>query len=143
MDAVSRKNLTASANDLEWNGKKMEYRQSFHPAFTEEEVNAPDRFESDFMVRYMADKKFSDEAKAVLAEGKKTMAGLLCPHRCTQCKGRAETKPPRCGLVSNKKKAPWYAMPAAIFHLFPLPPLKPPTKHSPKSCSPWCMSLGF
>lgn len=64
------KNLTASANDLEWNGKKWSIVNHFIP-FTEEEVNAPDRFESDFMVRYMADKKFSDEAKAVLAEGKK------------------------------------------------------------------------
>lgn len=63
-------NLTASANDLEWNGKKWSIVNHFIP-FTEEEVNAPDRFESDFMVRYMADKKFSDEAKTVLAEGKK------------------------------------------------------------------------
>jgi hypothetical protein len=63
-------NLTASANDLEWNGKKWSIINHFIP-FTEEEVNAPDRFESDFMVRYMEDKTFSNEAQAVLAEGKK------------------------------------------------------------------------
>jgi hypothetical protein len=61
---------TASANNLEWNGKQWSIVNHFIP-FTEEEVGAPDRFESDFMVRYMADKTFSTEAKAVLAEGKK------------------------------------------------------------------------
>lgn len=63
-------NVTASANNLEWNGKQWSIVNHFIP-FTEEEVGAPDRFESDFMVRYMVDKKFSDEAKTVLAEGKK------------------------------------------------------------------------
>jgi hypothetical protein len=63
-------NLTASANNLEWNSKQWSIVNHFIP-FTEEEVNAPDRFESDFMVRYIADKTFSTEAKAVLAEGKK------------------------------------------------------------------------
>ena len=62
-------NLTASANDLEWNGKKWSIVNHFIP-FTEEEVNAPDRFESDFMVQYLADKELSTEAQAVLAEGK-------------------------------------------------------------------------
>ena len=62
-------NLTASANDLEWNGKKWNIVNHFIP-FTEAEVNAPDRFESDFMVQYMADKTFSQEATAVLTAGK-------------------------------------------------------------------------
>ena len=39
--------------------------------FTETEVGAPNRFESDFMVRYMEGKIFSPEAQAVLDEGKK------------------------------------------------------------------------
>ena len=47
------KNLTASANDLEWNGKKWSIVNHFIP-YTEAEVNAPDRFESDFMVQYLA-----------------------------------------------------------------------------------------
>lgn len=64
------KNLTASANDLEWNEKKWSIVNHFIP-FTEVEVNAPERFESDFMVRYLADKKLSAEAEAVLEEGKK------------------------------------------------------------------------
>ena len=63
-------NLTASANDLEWNGKKWSIVNHFIP-FTEEEVNAPGRFESDFMVQYMKGKKFSKEANEVLQAGKK------------------------------------------------------------------------
>lgn len=63
-------NLTASANDLEWNDKKWNIVNHFIP-FTEEEVGSSDRFESDFMVQYMKDKTFSEEAKKVLEEGKK------------------------------------------------------------------------
>lgn len=62
-------NLTASANDLEWNGKKWSIVNHFIP-YTEEEVGAPDRFESDFMVQYMEDKEFSQEATAVLDAGR-------------------------------------------------------------------------
>ncbi len=64
------KNLTASANDLHWNGRSWSIVNHFIP-FTEQEVDAPDRFESDFMVQYMADKTFSAEALAVLSEGQK------------------------------------------------------------------------
>lgn len=62
-------NLTASANGLEWNGKQWSIVNHFIP-YTETEVGAPDRFESDFMVRYMADKTFSPEAGGVLKAGR-------------------------------------------------------------------------
>jgi len=62
-------NLTASADDLEWNGATWSIVNHFIP-FTETEVNAPTRFESDFMVYYLKGKKQSSEAKAVLAAGK-------------------------------------------------------------------------
>jgi hypothetical protein len=62
-------NLTASANDLEWNDKKWSIVNHFIP-FTEAEVRAPERFESDFMVRYLEEKEFSAEATAVLARGR-------------------------------------------------------------------------
>jgi hypothetical protein len=62
-------NLTASANDLEWNGQKWSIVNHFIP-YTEEEVDAPDRFESDFMVQYLADKTLSEEATAVLDAGR-------------------------------------------------------------------------
>ena len=62
-------NLTASADGLEWNGATWSIVNHFIP-FSEQEVNAPERFESAFMVQYLKNKKHSKEAKAVLAEGK-------------------------------------------------------------------------
>jgi hypothetical protein len=47
-------NLTAGANDLEWNDKSWSLVNHFIP-FTEAEVGAPERFESDFMVQYLAE----------------------------------------------------------------------------------------
>ena len=66
----NRCNKSASANDLEWNGKKWSIINHFIP-FTEQEINSPSRFESDFMVNYISKKTFSKEAKKVLEEGKK------------------------------------------------------------------------
>jgi hypothetical protein len=65
----NRSNRTASANDLEWNGQKWSIVNHFIP-YTEEEVDAPDRFESDFMVQYLADITLSAEATAVLDAGR-------------------------------------------------------------------------
>jgi hypothetical protein len=63
-------NLTASADDLERNNRKRSIINHFIP-YTEAEVDSPERFESDFMVQYMSDKKFSSDAQAVLDEWKK------------------------------------------------------------------------
>ncbi len=70
-------NLTASANNLEWNNKKWSIVNHFIP-FTETEVGSPDRFESDFMVQYLnnlpviaRNEAISTEAQAVMHEGKK------------------------------------------------------------------------
>lgn len=60
---------TASANDLEWSNQKWSIVNHFIP-FTETEVGAPERFESDFMVQYLADKQLSVEACAVLDAGR-------------------------------------------------------------------------
>jgi hypothetical protein len=62
-------NLTASADGLEWNNQTWSIVNHFIP-FSETEVNAPKRFESDFMVQYLADKAFSKEALAVLNTGR-------------------------------------------------------------------------
>jgi hypothetical protein len=62
-------NLTAGADGLEWNGKTWSLVNHFIP-FTEAEVGAPDRFESDFMAQYLADKPLSAEAQAVLDAGR-------------------------------------------------------------------------
>lgn len=60
---------SASADDLEWDGKKWSIVNHFIP-FTEQEVDSPDRFESDFMVQYLMDKQLSEEAQAVMNEGR-------------------------------------------------------------------------
>ena len=69
---LNRSNRTASANNLQWNGKTWSIVNHFIP-YTETEVNAPDRFESDFMVKYLADNPPPREGlgEAVLLEGKK------------------------------------------------------------------------
>jgi hypothetical protein len=68
-------NLTASADDLAWNGKKWSIVNHFIP-YTEAEVNAPDRFESDFMVQYLA----ALQAKQVECVDASTQAAI---NRCT------------------------------------------------------------
>lgn len=65
----NRCNRTAGAKDLEWGGKNWSLVNHFIP-FTEDEVDAPDRFESDFMVQYLANKTLSPEATAVLDAGR-------------------------------------------------------------------------
>lgn len=62
-------NLTASADNLEWNNQNWSIINHFIP-FTEVEVNSPARFESDFMVQYLSDKALSKEATLVLLSGK-------------------------------------------------------------------------
>jgi len=63
-------NLTAGADGLRWNDRDWSLTNHFIP-FTEAEVGAKARFESDFMVRYMQGMAFSPEAQAVLDEGRK------------------------------------------------------------------------
>ena len=63
-------NLTAGADGLRWNDRDWSLANHFIP-FTEAEVGAKARFESDFLVRYMAGIAFSPEAQAVLDEGRK------------------------------------------------------------------------
>lgn len=64
------KNLTAGADGLRWNDRDWSLVNHFIP-FTEAEVGAKGRFESDFMVRYIRDMEFSPQARAVLDEGRK------------------------------------------------------------------------
>jgi len=97
-------NLTASADDLEWNGKKWSIVNHFIP-FTEEEVGAPGRFESDFMVKYLADKKLSDQAKSVLEEGKKLWKSYF---------EHTDTRTIRDELKLNRSDVGWYQIRKAI-----------------------------
>ncbi len=63
------KNCTASADNLEWNGRTWSIVNHFIP-FTESDVGAPSRFESDFMVQYLSDKTLSPVSTAVLNAGR-------------------------------------------------------------------------
>jgi hypothetical protein len=65
----NRCNRTASANNLEWDGRQWSITNHFIP-YSENEVNASGRFESDFMYRYLSSKTFSEESKNLLEAGK-------------------------------------------------------------------------
>ena len=67
----NRTQRTVSTDDLSYKGKNYPLRTFLIP-FTEAEVNAPARFDSDFLVEYIKKKKikFSPEAKEVLSEAK-------------------------------------------------------------------------
>lgn len=98
------KNLTASANELEWNDKKWSIINHFIP-FTEEEVNAPERFESEFMVNYLKDKKLSAEAKAVLEQGKKLWQAYF---------SNIDVRTVREELKLNRPDVGWYQIRKAL-----------------------------
>ena len=101
-------NLTASANDLEWNDKTWSIVNHFIP-FTEEEVGAPERFESDFMVNYLSLRggttKQSKEAKAVLAEGKKLWQAYFA---------HTDVRSVRDELKLNRPDVGWYQVRNAL-----------------------------
>jgi hypothetical protein len=63
-------NLTAGADELEWGGRTWSLVNHFVP-YTELEVGAPKRFESDFMSSHLSKLKKSSEAEAVLEEGRR------------------------------------------------------------------------
>ncbi len=97
-------NLTASANDLEWNNRKWSIVNHFIP-YTESEVGAPERFESDFMVQYLADKQLSSEAIAVLDAGRELWRAYF-----TQTDERSV----RDELKLNRADVGWYQIRKAL-----------------------------
>jgi len=97
-------NLTASANELEWNGKKWSIINHFIP-FTESEVGATDRFESDFMVQYLKKKKLSKEAKAVLNEGRELWKAYF---------SHTDVRSVREELKLNRADVGWYQIRNAL-----------------------------
>ncbi|MDX1922216.1 MAG: hypothetical protein SFW65_03680 [Alphaproteobacteria bacterium] len=100
----NRCNRTASADGLEWNGKTWSIVNHFIP-YTETEVNAPSRFESDFMVRYLSDKKLSPEAKAVLATGRDLWRAYFA---------ETDTHNVRDELKLNRPDVGWYQIRNAL-----------------------------
>ena len=97
-------NLTASADELEWSGKKWSIVNHFIP-FTEAEVNAPERFESDFMVQYMTGKLFSIEANEVLRQGKALWQSYF---------DNIDVRTVRDRLMLNRPDVGWYQIRKAL-----------------------------
>ena len=73
--------------------------------FREDEVGAPERFESDFMVQYLQDKKLSSEAKTVLREGKKLWQAYF---------SRTDEYSVRETLKLNRADVGWYQVRKAL-----------------------------
>ncbi len=97
-------NLTAGADGLRWNGQDWSLTNHFIP-FTEGEIGAKARIESDFMVRYMASMTLSPEAQAVLNEGRKLFQHFHAtsfPNKIGQ------------GYQLNRADAGWYQVRRAL-----------------------------
>lgn len=105
-------NLTAGADNLVWDNREWSITNHFIP-YTEDEVNAPDRFESDFIVRYMeklpklsgTDSPFSFEARAVLEEGKKLWRAYF---------SATDERAVRDKFKLNRSDAGWYQIRGAL-----------------------------
>ncbi len=100
----NRTQRTVSANELEWNDKQWSIVNHFIP-FTEQDVNATGRFESDFMVRYMEGKEFSTESIAVLHEGKKLWQAYFA---------NTDVRSVRDDLKLNRPDVGWYQIRKAL-----------------------------
>ncbi len=102
------KNLTASANELEWNHQTWSIVNHFIP-FSEAEVGAPGRFESDFMVQYLAEQTahapLSPEAVAVLDEGRRLWQAYFAI---------SDTHSTRDALKLNRPDVGWYQIRKAL-----------------------------
>lgn len=72
----NKRNLSAGADGLKWQGKDWSLVNRFIP-YEEDEVGSPGRFESSFMSEHLSTLKLSKEAKKVLAEGKKVWAAYF------------------------------------------------------------------
>jgi hypothetical protein len=118
----NRCNRSASADKLVWNDKNWSIVNHFIP-FTEEEVGANGRFESDFMVKYLATLRplrqssgqaaqgernyLSLDAKAVLAAGKTLWQAYF---KCIDKDGRTV----RDELKLNRPDVGWYQIRNAL-----------------------------
>jgi hypothetical protein len=100
-------NLTASADKLAWNDQEWSIVNHFIP-FTVTDVGASDRFESSFMVDYLANIKPSDiskEAKQVLVQGKQ----LWAKYHATQFERKIKNE-----YKLNRADVGWYQIRKAL-----------------------------
>lgn len=134
-------NLTAGANELEWNNKKWSIVNHFIP-YTEQDVNATGRFESDFMVKYMDGKIFSTESQSVLAEGKKLWQAYFA---------NIDVRSVRDDLKLNRPDVGWYQIRKALqarnasgdFPLVSFKPFEDAYKTLTEKLQPEVYNLGF
>ncbi len=134
-------NLTASADGLEWAGKQWSIVNHFIP-FAEEEVGAPGRFESDFMVRYLRGKELSLEARAVFDEGRKIWAAYFA---------HTDPRDVRDELKLNRPDVGWYQIRNALkarnatgdFPPIDFAPFETAYKALTQKLSPQVYELGF
>jgi hypothetical protein len=73
--------------------------------YAEEEVNASGRFESDFMVKYLEDKKLSSKAKLVLEKGKELWKAYFA---------HTDERKVRDKLKLNRADVGWYQIRKAL-----------------------------
>ena len=131
-------NLTAGADGLRWNDRDWSLVNHFIP-FTEAEVGAKARFESEFLVRYMTGMAFSPEAQAVLDEGRKLWTrfhAIDFPHKI------------RDELKLNRADAGWYQIRKALeqygdTELTDFDPFKTAYATLGNSLRPMVFELGF
>ena len=97
-------NLSAGANALNWNGRTWSLVNHFIP-FTESQVKAGGRFESNFMASYIAKCKLSGAAKRVMDEGKK----LWCQYHATQFEKKIRDE-----FKINRPDVGWYQIRKAL-----------------------------
>jgi len=97
-------NLSAGADGLECNGRTWSLVNHFNP-FTETEVGAAGRFESDFMAQHLARLSLTPEAGAVLDAGRDLWA--LYHRRQFEKKLRDELK-------LNRPDVGWYQIRQAL-----------------------------
>lgn len=100
----SGSNLSASANELNWNEKSWSIVNHFIP-YTETEVESKGRFESDFMVQYLAEKTLSDEAIAVMNTGRELWKAYF---------SETDVHTVRDALKLNRPDVGWYQIRNAL-----------------------------
>lgn len=132
------KNLSAGADGLRWNERDWSLINHFIP-FTENEVGAAGRFESDAMVRHMAGMTLSLEAQAVLDEGR----ALFQRFHATQFPRKI-----RDALKLGRPDAGWYQVRRALgaygeTELTDFDPMRTAFVALSQKIRPMVFSLGF
>jgi hypothetical protein len=132
------KNLSAGVEGLHWSGRNWSLINHFIP-FTEAELGVSGRFESDFMVRYMAGMTFSHEAQAVLDTG----CELFQKFHATQFPRKIRDE-----LKLGRPDAGWYQVRRALeayrdTTLINFEPLKTAYTALSEKLRPLVFSLGF